>query len=177
MVTTVQGAMGPVILARLEPHGDLLESIFEVAREYEIKAGVILSITGALEHAVLQHFETGKDNTQVIGVEDYEGPMEVSGTGIIGTVFAPDRGDVPFGVGGYQHGEPYMHVHLTITTATETICGHVMPGCRVRSNHPISHFTVMIAPIEDTELRLTIDGTPEDGHRGVYHELYTAATS
>ncbi|WP_238015705.1 DUF296 domain-containing protein [Dactylosporangium sp. AC04546] len=172
---TVTGRMGPVILARLEPHGDLLASIYEVARTHQMKAGVILSITGALEHAVLQRFEKGADNTQKIGVEEIPGPMEASGHGIIGVVDAPERGDVPFGVGGYVNGEPYAHVHLTVTTATQTICGHVMPGCRVRSNHPVSHFTIMIAPIEEAALKLTIDGPPEAGQRGVYHLLESIA--
>lgn len=171
----VQGQLGPVVLAQLDPHGDLLESIREVARTNGIRAGVVLSITGALEYAVLQKFEEGKDNTQAIGVVEIDGPMEASGHGVIGIVDAPNRGETPFGIGKYQHGEPYVHVHLTVTTATKTLCGHLMEGCRVRSNHPVSHFTIMIAPIEQAELKLTIDGSPESGRRGVYHVLESIA--
>jgi hypothetical protein len=42
-----------------------------------------------------------------------------------------------------------------------------MPGCTVRSHHHISHFTIMVAPIEKAAIKLTIDG--ETGKRGVYH--------
>ncbi|MFE7416827.1 PPC domain-containing DNA-binding protein [Rhodococcus sp. NPDC057529] len=171
----IEGKLGSVILARLEPHADLLESILEIAKRHKMKAGVILSITGSLDRAVFQRFQPGRDSTQVIGVEEMEGPIESSGHGIIGIVDAPDRGDVPFGVGKYTHGDSYAHVHLTVTNATETVCGHVMPGCIVRSNHAVSHFTIMIAPIEEAALKLRIDGTPEAGSRGVYHLLETVS--
>jgi predicted DNA-binding protein with PD1-like motif len=174
MLTQVSGRFGPVVVARLDPHADILSCIREIVRSNNMKSGVVLSITGALEHAVLQRFEEGADNTSAIGVVEIEGPMESSGTGIVGIIDAPQRGDVPFSVGGYRHGEPYAHIHLTVTTAKETLVGHVMEGCRVRSNHPVSHFTIMVAPIEDVSLKLTIDGLPEAGKRGVYHLLESA---
>jgi predicted DNA-binding protein with PD1-like motif len=171
MLEQVTGQFGPVVVARLDPHADLLECLYEIARTNNMKAGVILSITGSLEHAVLQKFEKGSSNEDTIGVLEVEGPMEASGHGIIGIVDAPDRGDVPFGVAGYVHGEPYAHVHLSVTSAEHTLVGHVMKGCRVRSHQPISHFTIMVAPVEGVALKHTIDGTPESGHRGVYHLL------
>ena len=171
MLTQVQGQIGPVIIARLEPHADLLDSIYEIARTNEMKAGVVLNITGSLEHATLQKFAPGTDVNGAVEVEELEGPMEASGSGIIGIVDAPQRGEVPFGAGGYKHGEPYLHVHLTVTTPTQTICGHLMRGTRVRSHQPISHFTIMVAPVEQAAIKLTIDGTPESGKRGVYHLL------
>lgn len=171
MLTQITGHFGPVIIARLEPHADLLECLFEIARTNKMTAGVVLSITGGLEYATLQKFEKGAGVNSKIGVVELEGPMEASGHGIIGIVDAPARGDKPFSTGGYRHGEPYVHVHITVTSANETICGHLMPGTRVRSHHPISHFTIMVAPIVDAAVKLTIDGGPEAGNRGVYHVL------
>jgi predicted DNA-binding protein with PD1-like motif len=173
VLTQIKGNLGPIIIARLDPHADLLESIYEIARTNNITAGVVMSITGSLEYAVLQKFEEGTSVNGAVGIVEYEGPMESSGHGVIGVVDAPNRGDVPFGAGGYKHGDPYVHVHLTVTTATTTLCGHLMPGTRVRSHHPISHFTIMVAPIEKAAVKLTIDGTPESGRRGVYHLLET----
>lgn len=160
------GNLGRVWVYRLDANEDLLLAIFDVVRRSGIQAGVILSITGALNRAVLQHFQTGKKK---IGLKELEGPMEVSGHGIIGHVNAPERGSKPFAVGGYVHGEPYVHVHLTVTSPTETLCGHLMEGCTVRSNHPISHFTIMIAEIAGVAIDLRC--YEQDGHVGSYHEL------
>jgi predicted DNA-binding protein with PD1-like motif len=166
----VVGRMGRVIVTRLEPNEDLLEAIRGVVKRSDIKAGVVLSITGALTKAVFQKFMPGQSQ---IGVVQIDGPMEVSGHGVIGQVVAPQRGKEPFGVGGYVDGEPYVHVHVTVTTATQTVCGHLMPGCTVRSNHPVSHFTIFIAEIDGVALEL--QGSEIEGSHGKqfagYHAL------
>ena len=162
--------MGRVVVTRLEPNEDLLDAITNIVRRHRIRAGVVLSITGAINKAVLQHFASGQ---QQIGVVEAQGPMEVSGHGIVGWVVAPERGKKPFGVGRYVDGEPYVHVHVTVTTATETICGHLMKGCTVRSLHPTSHFTIMVAEIYGVALNLR--GEEDNGSEGRpfrgYHEL------
>jgi predicted DNA-binding protein with PD1-like motif len=165
MTSEVVGRMGRVYMTRLGKNEDLLQAIYGVVRRSGMKAGVVLSITGALTHAVLQKFMKGE---KAIGVTEFDGDMEVSGHGIVGWVSAPERGKEPFGVGRYVNGEPYAHVHLTVTTADQTLCGHLMEGCRVRSNHAISHFTIMIAELEGAELRMRSD---PDHPGGLYHEL------
>ena len=170
MMSEIAGRMGRVIVSRLEPNEDLLVAIRDIVRSYDIKAGVVLSITGSLTRAVLQHFVSGQKQ---IGVVEFNGPMEVSGHGIVGWVTSPGRGKEPFGVGRYVDGEPYVHVHVTVTTPTETLCGHLMEGCTVRSNHPISHFTIMVAEIEGVALKMRVDAAREGEGKGfgVYHEL------
>ena len=165
MTSEVVGRMGRVYMTRLGKGEDLLQAIYGVVRRSGMKAGVVLSITGALTHAVLQKFEKGE---KAIGVIELDGDMEVSGHGICGWVSAPERGKQPFGVGRYVNGEPYTHVHLTVTTAEATLCGHLMEGCKVRSNHEISHFTIMIAELEGAALSMRSDPNIPGG---LYHEL------
>ena len=162
--------MGRVFVTRLEPNEDLLAAIGNIVRRHNIKAGVVLSITGGLNKAVIQHFIEGKEQ---IGVIDIAGPLEASGHGIIGWVDAPGAGKAPFGVGRYVDGEPYVHVHITLTSAHETICGHLMEGTTVRSNHGVSHFTIMVAEVDGAALTMKVDSGAEQQYkgRGVYHEL------
>ena len=84
-----------------------------------------------------------------------------------------ERGKKPFGVGRYVDGEPYVHVHVTVTTPTETICGHLMEGCTVRSLHPTSHFTIMVAEIDGVALNLRgeVDKASEGQPFRGYHDL------
>jgi predicted DNA-binding protein with PD1-like motif len=168
------GNWGRAIVAQLEPGADLLESIITIAREQKIRTGVVSSITGAISRATLQHFSPNQEKAaNLIDVMDIEGPLECSGHGIIGEVSAPEMGSKPFGVGKYVHGTPYVHVHLTVTSHRETICGHLMPGCLVWSKHPISHFTIMLAEITGVSLEMTTDATLEatGAGRGVFHRV------
>ena len=181
MAKTMTGNWGKPIVALLDPNSDLLEEILQVARDHKIKAGVVHSIVGAFEKATMQVFDKGGKHSHPVTID---GPLECHGGGIIGTVDAPLRGDQPFGrggptrgcdhpegVGGYVHGDAYVHLHLTVTVGNETISGHVMPGCIVRSHHPISHTTVMISPIENLALKISTDGGPDTGNVGVYHKI------
>jgi predicted DNA-binding protein with PD1-like motif len=166
----VVGHMGRVIVTRLEPNEDLLLAIGNIVKRHGIKAGVVLSITGGLNKAVIQHFVEGQEQ---IGVIELPGPLEASGHGIVGWVEAPGTGKAPFGVGRYIDGEPYVHVHITLTSAHQTICGHLMEGTTIRSKHRVSHFTVMIAEVEGAALNMKVDAGEENEYkgRGVYHEL------
>ena len=159
------GRMGRVALTRLEKGEDLMQAIQGVVKRTGMKAGVVLSITGAFTRARLQKFEKGE---KAIGVIEIEEQMEASGHGIFGWVSAKERGKEPFGVGRYIDGEPYVHVHLTVTTPEMTLCGHLMEGCLVRSTHETSHFTIAIAEIEGVALEMRSDPQIPGG---LYHEL------
>ena len=68
--------------------------------------------------------------------------MECSGVGIIGqTLETFDGGD-----SGVVHraGEPYLHIHVTITVGGGTFMGHLIEGCIVRSLTRQSHFTIAL---------------------------------
>lgn len=170
MTDEIVSTMGRIFTVRLGPSDDLFLAIQDIVRRHDIRAGVVLSITGACTKAIVQKFIDGQ---QSIGVVEFDGPMEVSGHGIVGWVRAPDRGAEPFGVGRYIDGEPYVHVHLTITSSKTTLCGHLMEGCIVRSRHDHSHFTTMVAEVEGAALEMRLDSELEAKGKGfgVYHEL------
>ena len=165
MGSEIVSRFGRTIVTQLDQNADLLLVIRDVVNRHNIRAGVVHSITGSLTHAVLQKFVEGQ---KTIGLLKLEGDMEISGHGIVGRVHAPETGKQPFGVGRYVDGDAYVHVHLTITTPSQTVCGHLMEGCRIRSVHPISHFTIMISEIEDVALLMR---AAPNQPGGLHHEL------
>lgn len=168
MSKQVVGHLESVIAISLDPGEDLLAAITEAARRNDIKAGVVMSVTGALNSARLQHFKDG-----YIEVVDIPGPLEASGHGIIGKVRSPQYGDQPVGVHPLFDKGPYIHVHMTVTSETETICGHLMPGCTVWSKQPRSHFTVFLSSFSGMTLYQAAGGhpsRPEEGFK-LYHDL------
>ncbi len=172
MVSAVSGRLNEIIFARFDPGEDLRQGLIKVIKEKSIVSGVVLSVTGALERAVLQHFPEVGDPSTPISIIEVPGPLEVSGHGIIGQVEAPKFGTQPFDWEGYVHGEPYIHLHLTVTSAKETICGHLMDGCPVRSRHPVSHFTVAIGRIEGAMVKMLGEPGVEPGAFRMGHELF-----
>lgn len=85
---------GQVVMTRLNPGADLMAAIKDVCRRHEIRAGVVLSITGSLEQAVVQKFAPGDHTVHSVEIP---GPIEVSGHGILGRINAPEQGIEPFG--------------------------------------------------------------------------------
>jgi predicted DNA-binding protein with PD1-like motif len=158
----VLGRTGRVVLAQFDQDEDLLEGIRLVLREQHIHTGYIASITGSLSRATLQRFsrERGRSVENVV----VPGPLEVSGHGIFGRVVAPGRGSTPFGGGAYVDGEPYVHVHLTATSADHTMCGHLISGNPVRSAYPVSHFTVFIVEVVGAALEERCDSDGSGYH-------------
>ena len=172
MASTISGKLSEIILARFEPGEDLRPGLLSVIQEKKIKSGVVLSITGALERATLQHFPRGGEPSIPLDVIDVPGPLEVSGHGIIGLVEAPAMGNTTFGKGGdFVHGGPYLHVHLTVTSAKETICGHLMDSSPVRAIHPKSHFSVILGRIEGAMVKMSGEPGAEPGSFLLAHEI------
>jgi len=67
-------------------------------------------------------------------------------------------------------------VHLTVTSAEQTICGHIMDGAtvlRIHPKHTKSHFTVVLGRIEGAGVSLFGEPDPLDElHPYVFgHEL------
>jgi len=174
MTKIATGSIQRIVYARLEPQADLLRSLFEVIEKEDIRTGVVLDMTGALERARLQHFQDVGDPGSKVSVVEIPGPMEASGSGVIGRCVGDG------GVGNYRDGEPYVHCHLSVNSAVHTFMGHLMEGTIIRSPHPVSHFTVVLAEVSGVELQM-VSGGPgdENGGRGtwtrqdgyVYHEL------
>ena len=63
-------------------------------------------------------------------------------------------GDIPFKREGFVDGEPYLHVHLNVTSAKEKVCGHLVDGSPVCSLHPVSHFTIAIGRVEGAMVKM-----------------------
>jgi predicted DNA-binding protein with PD1-like motif len=142
-----KGKMTDVIYAQLSQDEDLHDAILEICRRENIKTGVVLNIVGGLKKARLSMpvRPTGADSPP--GIREWDGAiMECSGVGIIGQTLETFDG----GHSGVVHraGEPYLHIHVTITVGGETFMGHLIEGCIVRSLTKQSHFTIVLAKVE-----------------------------
>jgi len=165
MPYSVSGKLSELIYVRLDKDQDLLEGIKQACHDHDIKTGVVIDITGGLTKARLQKFPNKVHSEKVrIGVIEMEGPLEATGHGIIGMT----RGSG--GIGEYKDGEPYVHVHMVVSSADETLCGHLMPGTFVRSHLGISHFTIILAKAEGVGLTAAFQETA-DGKGRIYHDL------
>ena len=169
------GKMDAVIFARLEPHADLYRELKRLCKEHDIRAGVVMTITGALEKARLQLMDTSSVKTGTPRIVELMGPFEASGHGIIGRFREGNSGGI---FNGEEAGSAYLHVHLTVTLGcgedAMTYCGHLVEGCTVRSHHALSHFTIVLGKVAGVQLDLAVDREAvmpgyEDGLR--YHAL------
>lgn len=99
--------MYPIIVRRLQQGTDFRAALEEIVAEKAVKAGLLLSVVGSLQTAVLR--------TPSGTMKTLNEPLEiVSGTGTVGS-------------GG-------MHVHLSVSDESgATFGGHLAPGCIVRT--------------------------------------------
>jgi predicted DNA-binding protein with PD1-like motif len=165
LLNSVSGKLSEMIYVQLGKDADLLGSLRQAVIENDIKTGVVVSITGGLVKATLQKFESKSHDPQVrVGVVEIDGPLKVTGHGLIGMT----RGTG--GMGDYKDGEPYVKVHLVVSSSDETLCGQLMPGTIVRSHLDVSHFTVVLAKVENVSLTAAFLETG-DGKGRIYHEL------
>ncbi|PJG50351.1 hypothetical protein CVM73_36845 [Bradyrhizobium forestalis] len=188
---TCSGKFEEIIYARLEPGDDLLRALWEICKKHDVKTGILLDATGSMHNVIVQRFPHQDHGGAGIDVVNIPGPLEVSAHGIIGMGWAPDKSVTPpsvvappgvtgFGFGGFAgHEAPYCHVHITVSSASQTVCGHLMEGSLLhgipKEVDPITrrgevpeHFTVAIAKVSGVVLRATWDKT------GYYHELVPA---
>lgn len=104
------------------------------------KTGVLLDCTGSMHNVILQRFPHEYHGGAGMDLVNVRGPLEVSARGIIGIGWVPDKSVTPHpaisreGVTGFafagfeRHETPYSHIHITVTSASETFCGHLMEG-------------------------------------------------
>ena len=143
-----------VIYAQLSKDEDLLNGIMEICRRESIKTGLVLNIVGGLKKARLSMPIKPQAAESPPKFREWKGTMECSGVGVIGQTLETYIGS---GTGTvYRAGEPYLHVHLTITVAGETFMGHLIEGCIVRSLHKQSHFTIVLAKVEGAILNCKV---------------------
>jgi len=144
-VTVVAKAqMGEVIWAQLDKDADLYDSILEICQKENIRSGVVLNIVGGIRKARLSMPLKADGIEAQPGILELEGMMEVQGIGTIGLTVDSYDTSTKSGI-VYNAGEPNLHIHLTITHQGKSYMGHLLQGCIVRSVHPQSHFTIVMA--------------------------------
>ena len=164
--------MGEVIWAQLDHDGDLYDEIMEICRRENIRSGVVLNIVGGLRKARLSMPVNETDFEAPPGVYELEGMMEAKGVGTIGVNLDTYDSEGTSGI-LYEAGTPNLHIHLTVTHAGKTYMGHLIKGCIVRSLHPKSHFTIVLAKTEGAVLNFRVSKERTEKYpRGIpIHEL------
>lgn len=130
----IEASLKEIIVARIDIDADLFCELKKLVKEKNIRSAAILSITGSLWKAGLRIFRGGKKTD----VCELQGPFEMSGSGTI--------------TESEKEGEPYVHVHLTVTGAEGTYLGHLIEGCKVRTFGEI-----IILPIEGITMKKIMD--------------------
>ncbi|MCC8025024.1 MAG: DNA-binding protein [Clostridium sp.] len=177
------GRIEEIIYARFEPGEDILQALYEICIEKDIKTGVIMDGSGSAVNFTYQHFPVNPrmSPTNVV-IATMEGKCEISLQGTIGTTVYTvedpnhpraisnllptiagvldndlDKWNMNGSMGG--DGTPYIHAHCTASNKDYTVCGHLMPGTKVASGDPAkpSHFSVVIAKVSGVELQATFD--------------------
>lgn len=179
------GKVEEIFFARFEPGEDILQALYEICAEHDIKTGVILDGSGAAIDFTYQHFPINPKMVPTnVTIGTMEGKSEISLQGTIGTTVCQNYPEgsnpdeivdkvLPFIPGVLDDhvqkwnwcgsmdgpGSPYIHAHCVASNKDYTVCGHLMPGTKVASGDPKkpSHFTVIIAKVSGVELQATYD--------------------
>lgn len=164
--------MGEVIWAQLDPNGDVYDEIMEICRRENIRSGVVLNIVGGLRKARLSMPISATDAETPPGVLELEGMMEAQGIGTIGQTVDTYDSEGTSGI-LYEAGTPNLHIHMTVTHGGKSYMGHLIKGCTVRSLHPKSHFTIVLAKTEGALLNFKVsEERTEKYPKGIpIHEL------
>lgn len=187
------GKIEEIIYVRLEPGEDILEALWDICVQKDVKTGVILEGSGAAVNFTYQHFPKNPlMNPMNVAIATMEGKCEISLRGTIGTtvtsledvsasphsisnMFPTIKGVIETNrdkwnmIGSMNgHGSPYIHAHCTASNKDYTVCGHLMPGTKVASGatDKPSHFTVIIGKVSGVEFEAIIDD-----EIGFYHNV------
>ncbi len=144
-----------VYWAQLDPDGDVYDEIMQICTREKIESGLVLNIVGGLRKARLSMPVNATDVEAPPGVLELTGMMECSGFGTIGKNIDTYDSEGTSGI-VYLAGTPNLHIHMTVTHAGKTYMGHLIRGCQVRSLHPKSHFTIMLARTEGAVLNFRV---------------------
>ncbi|QQN65439.1 DNA-binding protein [Bradyrhizobium diazoefficiens] len=177
----LSGKIEEVIYAQLERGEDLLRGIWDVCTQNDVKTGILLDATGCLNEVRVH--KISEDPTAFAGVDfpEIPGYLEVSAHGIIGMGWVPDKSVTPppglirsshdtgFGAAGFVgHETPYCHIHITASSSSQTICGHLLEGSTVCSQY----FEVVIAKVSGVILKAVWE--KGEYPAAYYHELLQA---
>jgi predicted DNA-binding protein with PD1-like motif len=172
---TAHARITDIIVAQLDPDGDIYNEIMTIAKDHQIETGFVINIVGGLRKARLSMPLSKGDVEAQPGVLELEGLMECSGVGTLGMNRDTYDSEGSSGI-LYKEGEPNIHVHMTVTHEGKTYMGHLIEGCQVRSLHESSHFSIMIAKTEGAMLNFRVSKERTDAYpRGIpIHDLVSA---
>ena len=108
---TQRAAVGRLIVARLNPGDDLLQSLAEVVRQQEIRSGVILNGIGSLSR---YHVHVVKTTNLPPGDVYFEGEGPFDILNVTGFIL-----------------DGRVHSHLTFSNTEKAMGGHLEEGCRI----------------------------------------------
>lgn len=139
-----KGELSRVVVARLAPGCDLLNSLKEIAETENIQAGVVLSGAASLSQVTLRNVRLFPDNFPLSDrhriYTPKEEPLEL--LSLSGNISRRD-------------GEVHIHCHVTISSGLEdgrAYGGHLIEGCLVFTTGE-----VVIAEITGIEMKRNID--------------------
>ncbi|MFX1484503.1 MAG: PPC domain-containing DNA-binding protein [Promethearchaeota archaeon] len=113
MVHTLQTGVKRVIISRMMPGEDVLETIEKIATEFKVESGQI-NLIGAIAGAKLGYFDTGTNEYRDFTVDE-----NVEVVSCMGNISRLD-------------GKPLVHAHMIVSDeAGRCYGGHLMRGCTV----------------------------------------------
>ncbi|HWQ76728.1 MAG TPA: DUF296 domain-containing protein [Syntrophomonas sp.] len=178
-----------IIWTRLNEGEDLLKAIWEIAATREIRAGIVLEGTGALQNVVFQHFPKNCYTCRLpLDVYEINGPLQTNVRGIIGVTVQGDAEikSIPLDMvpnviesekdkwnfigsqGGL--GTPYFQGHFSAINKDVSVMGRLLPGSKIenpgmgRNNKP-THFTLVIGKVKGIEFQMKMN------KNGFAHEI------
>ncbi len=139
------GRGGKILVARIKPGSDLIESIRSLVEENHVKGGVIISGVGLLRKAQLRNCKILPKEYPITDANrsflTFERPMEIlSLSGNVSEV----------------EGRPWIHAHITLSYVEndeiKVVGGHVLEGCIV-----FGFAEVFIMELEDVDMKKKFD--------------------
>jgi len=139
------GKIGKVLVARIKPGSDLLQSIRSLVEENRVKAGVILSGVGLLRRAHLRNCKVFPKEYPITDANraflTFERPLEI--LALSGNVSEVD-------------GKPSVHAHVTLSYVEgdeiRVIGGHLLEGCII-----FGFAEVFVIELEDIDMKKEFD--------------------
>jgi len=139
------GKPGRILVARIKPGSDLLQSIRSLVEKERIKAGVILSGVGLLKKAHLRNCKVLPKEYPITDANrsflTFERPLEI--LALSGNVSEVE-------------GKPWVHVHVTLSYVKndeiKVVGGHLLEGCII-----FGFAEIFIMELKDIDMKKKID--------------------
>lgn len=139
------GKSGKVLVARIKPGSDLLQSIRSLVEENGVKAGVILSGVDLLRKARLRNCKIPPKDYPITDANrsflTFERPLEI--LALSGNVSEVE-------------GKPWLHAHISLSYVAgdeiKVVGGHLLEGCII-----FGFAEVFIMEMKDIDMRKEFD--------------------